>query len=101
MVPLSQRRHRIHVHELGDVKRALHQYLRDYIEHDSPIMDLEACFQCYFRLINYKPQGRPQYPEEITRTVIEAQLRADKLLDTDISQLYETREMVPILEVEP
>ena len=85
-----QRRHRINSYEVPEVKRALHLYLISYIRNGTIIQDLESAFRCYYRLVNYRKGGRPHYPEEITNKIIEAQLKADAILDVDISFLYES-----------
>ena len=62
LVPLSERRHRLYVHEIPEVVAALRLYLERQVETRENVEKAETVYRILFRLTNEKP-GRPRYPE--------------------------------------
>ena len=62
LVPLSERRHRLHKHEIPEVVAALKHYLERHVETRENVEEAETAFRTLYRLTRDKP-GRPKYPE--------------------------------------
>lgn len=69
MVPLSQRRHRLHGEEIPEVLRGLELRLREHLETESDLLGATIAFQAFYRLLEHR-SGRPKYPEPVTWNVI-------------------------------
>jgi len=81
MVPLSERRHRIHEHEVPEVVKGLVLRLRQLIEERWERESANTAFRALYRLTNPEP-GRPNYPEftwEGVRIYLERYLSEDYL----------------------
>ena len=62
MVPLSERRHRLHTPEIPEVKRGLKLRLRELCEAWEDEESAEIVYRIFIRLNTGKP-GRPKYLE--------------------------------------
>lgn len=77
MVLFSERRHRLHGHELDPVLKAVRNELIRLLEDRKDLFEATILFKVLFRFEENK-QGRPIYPEPITWTLIEKRLDLGK-----------------------
>lgn len=69
MVPLSERRHRLHGEEVPEVLEALAMLLRARVESEEDLPGATIAFRAFYRLMMYRT-GRPNSPEPITWNTI-------------------------------
>jgi hypothetical protein len=62
MVPSSQRRHRLHGHEVPAVMTAVCLRLQQLVEERSDLEEATILFRILFRFTEHRP-GAPDYPE--------------------------------------
>lgn len=69
MVPLSQRRHRLHGDEVPDIIEALAMLLVSRVRSGEGLERTKPAFRAFYRLLEHRT-GRPNYPEPVTWDVI-------------------------------
>jgi len=71
MVPLSERRHRLHPEEVPEVIEGLRLRLRQHLETEDDLPGATIAFRALYRLKVHRA-GRPNYPEPVTwNTIVE------------------------------
>lgn len=74
MVPLSQRRHRLHPEEIPEVLEGLKLRLRQHLETEEDLAGATVAFRAFYRLMTHRT-GRPNYPAPVTWNTIVEQLK--------------------------
>ena len=83
MVPLSQRRHRLHVEEIPEVMEGLVLLLTEYVRAGEDLERATLAFRPFYRML-YHRTGRPNYPEPTTC----ARARSQFVNSWELNQMY-------------
>ena len=69
MVPLSERRHRLHGDEVPEVLEGLRLRLLEHLKTEEDLEGATVAFRAFYRLMTHQA-GRPNYPEPVTWNTI-------------------------------
>ena len=73
MVPLAERRHRLHEDEVPEATEGLRLRLLQHLKTRENLYEARVAFRAFYRLSTYC-RGRPSYPNPVTWDLIDSYL---------------------------